>query len=117
MITVSFQGTTIAEVQQHIKTYLGANIAEVQAVSTEPVKKTRKAREFKPEEPTEVKAPPSTLDACKEMLAKLSTTTNIDTAREALKHFGANRISELKDSDYAKFVSYCATLIPQIQAE
>lgn len=75
---------------------------------------TKKAAEVDPFEETEVleEAPPlKPIKISKELvieaLKEVNMKSGIEGARSVLSEFGVQRLSELKDSDYAKFVDSC----------
>ena len=103
-------------------------VAKEEAVAEEKPKRTRKAKEeAKPEPHPEPEVEPETesadvevevvatvdpatftLDEVRAALQQFAADKGVPAGIELLKKFGAGRISELKEDDYASFIAECA---------
>lgn len=50
---------------------------------------------------------PVTIDDARAALTKLNAAKGLEVAKEALTKFGASRMADLKEADYAAFVAHC----------
>jgi hypothetical protein len=50
---------------------------------------------------------PVTIDDARAALTKLNGAKGLEAAKKALENYGASRMADLKEGDYAPFVAYC----------
>lgn len=85
--------------------------AEQQAQQKAPAKKQQKKKAANDNKRAEKAGGQPTVEAVRQALQAVTEKKNIKVARDLLKQFDANRVSEIKKSDYAVFVEACEEAI------
>lgn len=114
---VTISGDSFEELQKNVATmfYSPNEMPEAVAAPTVTKKKTtkkksktKKVEDDQPELPLDAAI---TKEAVNEALQQVNSVMGINEARNILKHFQASRVSDLKETDYERFVSHCAQAI------